>query len=159
MRHSKWCTACGLIIMIGSSLALSGCAEPPAEAHARGSGPAQVEAIEGKDVSRVTLTPEAAERIDLSTAPIVDEQVPATPGIAGASVERQVIPYAAVIYDNTGATWAYTTREPLVYVRESIAIDYIDGDRVVLFDGPTSGTEVVTLGAAELYGAELGLGQ
>ena len=159
MRCGRWSTTCGLVLAIGGGLLLSGCAEPPAEADTSGSGPALVEAIEGSDVSSVTLTSDAAERLDLTTTPVVDEQVATAPGAVGASVERKVIPYGALLYDNTGATWAYTTVEPLVFIRESVTIDYIEGDQVVLVDGPSTGTDVVTLGAAELFGAELGLGQ
>ena len=160
MRCSKWSTTCGLVLAIGGGLLLlSGCAEPPAEAESGESGPAQVEVIEGSEVSRVTLTPEAAERLGVTTTAVVEEQVAAQPGAVGGAVERKVIPYGALLYDNTGATWAYTTVEPLVFIRESVTIDYIEGDQVVLVDGPSTGTDVVTLGAAELFGAELGLGQ
>lgn len=159
MRPSKWSTAGPLIIVLSGGLLLSSRADPPADADSGESGPAQVEAIEGSEVSRVTLTPEAAERLGVTTTAVVEEQVAAQPGTVGGAVERKVIPYGALLYDNTGATWAYTTVEPLVFIRESVTIDYIEGDQVVLVDGPSTGTDVVTLGAAELFGAELGLGQ
>ena len=63
--------------------------------------PATLEAIEGSDASRITLTAEAAERV----------------GHPGRSRRRAgrgtVIPYAAVFYTATGDTWAYTNPEPL----------------------------------------------
>ena len=65
-----------------------------------------------------------------------------------------VIPYAAVFYTATGDTWAYTNPEPLTFVRVPIVVDRIRGDRAFLSDGPPSGMEVVTQGAAELYGTE-----
>ena len=71
---------------------------------------------------------------------------------------RILAPYAAVIYDSSGNTWVYTTTENLVFVRHRITIDYIDGDLAVLFDGPPAGTDVVTVGAAELFGVENGIG-
>jgi len=40
-----------------------------------------------------------------------------------------------------------------------ISVEFIDGDRAVLSEGPPAGTEVVTDGAAELFGAELGIGK
>jgi len=43
-------------------------------------------------------------------------------------------------------------------VREPIEITRISGDDVVLSSGPVVGTAVVTVGAAELVGAEAGLG-
>ena len=74
------------------------------------------------------------------------------------SAGRLSAPYASVIYDSSGNTWVYTTSENLVYVRHRITIDYIDGDLAVLLDGPPDGTEVVTVGAAELFGVENGIG-
>lgn len=70
---------------------------------------------------------------------------------------QKVIPYAAVIYDTEGKTWVYTNPEPLVYVRQAIVIDYIEGSRAVLLEGLESGTAVVVVGAPELLGAELGV--
>jgi hypothetical protein len=39
-------------------------------------------------------------------------------------------------------------------VRQKISIDHVVGDSVMLHDGPPVGTEVVTVGAAEVYGTE-----
>lgn len=78
--------------------------------------------------------------------------------LTGDEVKRRVIPYAAVIYDLEGATWAYISPDPLTFVRASIEVDYIDGDRAILINGPPAGTAVVTAGAAELYGEEFGIG-
>jgi hypothetical protein len=72
--------------------------------------------------------------------------------------EQKVIPYAAVLYDLQGETWVYTRPEPLVYVRAPVIVDYIDGDVAVLSEGPPAGTQVVTAGASELFGAESGIG-
>ena len=47
---------------------------------------------------------------------------------------------------------------PLVYLRAEITIDEITGETAVLSAGPPIGTSVVTTGAAELYGAEIGVG-
>jgi hypothetical protein len=68
-----------------------------------------------------------------------------------------VIPYAAVIYDTEGNTWIYTNPEPLVFVRQSIVVDRIEGDEAFLSQGLDSGTMVVTVGVSELYGAETGV--
>ena len=64
------------------------------------------------------------------------------------------VPYAAIIYDHGGDTWVYTNPEPEVFVRAAVVVDRIDGDTAHLSEGPEPGTSVVTLGAAELYGAE-----
>ena len=44
--------------------------------------------------------------------------------------------------------------EPRTFVRQEISIDHVDGDSAMLSDGPPAGTEVVTVGAAEVYGTE-----
>jgi hypothetical protein len=112
--------------------------------------PAYVEPIEGGSLNRIVLTERAAERIGLDTTPVVDD--------ASGSAPRKVIPYAAVIYSPNGETWAYTSREPRVFVREAIEVERIEGDKAILTVGPDAGTEVVTVGGAELLGAESGLG-
>ena len=80
-------------------------------------------------------------------------------GSALAPTPRQVVPYAAVLYDAKGDTWVYTNPNPLTFVRHPIHIDYIEGDLAVLSDGPAAGTAVVLVGAAELFGAETGIGK
>jgi len=79
--------------------------------------------------------------------------------LVGSSMPRKLIPHAALLYDAHGDTWVYTNPAPLVFVRQHISVNYIEGDRVVLFAGPPTGTAVVTVGAAELYGAETGVGK
>jgi len=113
--------------------------------------PAKVEKIDGTELNRVVLTEKAAQRLDIQTAPVREEQ------IKGA--QRKVIPYAAVVYDLQGKTWAYTNPEPLTFVRQAVTVDYIEGDNVVLVDGPPAGTAVVTVGVPELYGADTGIGK
>lgn len=77
--------------------------------------------------------------------------------LSSGQVQRKVIPYSAVIYGVEGETWVYLNPEPLVYVRQAIVIDYIDGDQVYLIEGPDIGSTVVTMGVAELFGAETGV--
>jgi hypothetical protein len=72
---------------------------------------------------------------------------------------QKVIPYAAELYDPRGDTWTYTNPEPLIFVRHRIDVDFIEGDRAVLREGPATGTTVVTAGAAELFGVEHKFGQ
>jgi hypothetical protein len=78
--------------------------------------------------------------------------------LAGGGAARKLIPYAAVVYDTQGDTWAYTGGEPRTFVRHRIVVDYIEGDMAVLSEGPPTGTAVVTVGGAELRGAEFGVG-
>jgi len=79
--------------------------------------------------------------------------------LSGGFERRTVIPYAAVLYDAHGKEWVYTSPEPFVFVRRPIRIDAIVGDDVILADGPPAGVAVVTIGAAELYGTEFGVGK
>ena len=72
----------------------------------------------------------------------------------GSNTPKKVVPYSAILYDLTGDTWVYTNPEPSVFVREQVDIERIDEDLAVLNKGPAAGTQVVTIGAAELYGAE-----
>jgi hypothetical protein len=102
--------------------------------------------VAGTEVSRVTLTPEAAKRLNVKTADVENR--------AGS----MVIPYAAIFYSPTGEAWAYTNPEGLTFVRQRIVVDSIDGARARLSKGPEPGTKVATVGVAELYGAESGLG-
>ena len=110
--------------------------------------PMTKEAVEGTELYRLTLTPRAVERLDVQTAEV------------GSEASRLVMPYGALIYDLYGDTWTYVNPEPRVYVREPVVIDHIRDDGVVvLHDGPDVGTKVVSVAAAELYGAETGIGK
>ncbi len=67
------------------------------------------------------------------------------------------IPASAVWIDVEGTEWVYTTDEPLVFVRMEIAVARYRGDTAVLSRSPSGGTEVVTVGVAELIGSEFGI--
>lgn len=117
--------------------------------------PALVENIDGSDVSQVTLTEKAMERIALQTSVVREEQVV---GYGGGTAMRKVVPYSALIYDPNGETWVYISPEPRRFVRHPVKVERIVGDDAVLFAGPDKDTQVATVGAAELYGAESGVG-
>jgi hypothetical protein len=97
-------------------------------------------------LKQLTLSERAAQRLGVEVAEVAN---------SGASL---TVPYAAVIYDAQGKTWSYVNMAPLVYLREEIVVDRIDGDTAILSKGPAAGTPVVTTGSAELYGAETGVG-
>ena len=108
--------------------------------------PTSVKPVKGQDdIQQVTFTAEAARRAGVRTARVRP------------SGARTSIPYAALIYNEDGDTYTYTSPKPLLYVREPIDVDHIAGGRVVLRHGPRSGTPVVTTGAAEVYSAEFGV--
>ena len=136
--------------LIVVALVLTGCSDTSALDEGASSDVATVEPIEGSDVARVTLSEDAARRLDITTAPIA---------ALGGGTARTAMPYAAVLYDPNGDTWAYTNPEPLVFVRSPITVVTIEGNRAVLSAGPAAGTQVVTVGAAELLGTEYEVGE
>jgi hypothetical protein len=152
-QSSQWIAA----ILITAVLGLSGCTQSSEATPSDESGPARVVSMDGTGVKRLTLTQQAADRLAIQTVTARESKVTLPRG--GKSATRKVIPYAAVLYDVNGDTWVYTMPEPLTFVRHRVAIDYIEGDRAVLSDGPPSGTAIVTVGGAELYGTEFGVGE
>ncbi len=73
--------------------------------------------------------------------------------------DRLIVPSAAVIYDINGQTWVYTNPESLSFLRESIVVDYFLDGTAVLLEGPPAGTRVATVGVAELFGTDTGVGK
>ncbi len=69
---------------------------------------------------------------------------------------RKVIPRDAVLWDIQGTSWVYVHSGPNEYRRERIWIDFTTETEAALKYGPDAGTEVVTAGAAELFGTEFG---
>ena len=150
-QRNRWMIG---ILIIASLLTAVACTATSSRATKE--EPATVEPIEGTDLSRVILTAKASERLGIETALVRQAEV----GPAGGEAAlRKVIPYAAVLYDPNGNTFVYTNGEPFTFVRAPITVDYIEGELAILHDGPPSGTAVVTVGAAELYGTEFGVGK
>lgn len=141
VRTKAWMVVAALIVVgVGALLISLGSDKPDDEASA--SEPAQVEPIKGTDLSRVTLTADAAKRLGVQTAPVRRE--------AGGTV----VPYGAVLYDAEGQTFTYTSPESLVFVRRPISVRYIKRGQAFLSKGPPAGTAVVTVGSQELFGTE-----
>ena len=69
------------------------------------------------------------------------------------------VPWQSVLYDVNGGAWVYEQVEPLVFARRRIAIERVVGDAACLVAGPPVGTDVVTAGAAELFGTEFAGGK
>jgi hypothetical protein len=134
--------ACAVPLLVAAALALGGCTEVETET-ATGYEPSKIEPIKGTDLQRVTFTAEGAERVGLQTRRV------------SRSGKLKVVPYAALLYAPDGKTYVYTSTKPLEYLREQVKVDRIVGSRVFLADGPPAGTEVVTVGATEVYGTEL----
>ena len=128
-----------LMLMMVAALGFAACG--PKSATTTKIEPATVKVIEGSELKQVILTEKAAERIGLETI----------------LVQGMTVPYSAVIYDTEGNTWIYTNPEPLTFVRAPIEIDYIEGDQAFLSKALESDAPIVTVGVAEIYGAETGV--
>lgn len=102
-------------------------------------------------LSRVVLTEPAVKRLGLETAPV------RTVSVGGQT--RPVVPFSAVVYDPKGVAWVYKATEPLSYLRHKLTVDRVAGGLAVLSSGPPVGTQVVAIGAAELFGAEIEFGK
>ncbi len=66
------------------------------------------------------------------------------------------VPWSAIIYDYHGGAWVYVKGKDHAYSRARVLVRYITGETAVLAEGPPPGKEVVTAGAAELFGTETG---
>jgi hypothetical protein len=133
----------GCLAAIAIAASLAGCAEIESVT-AEPYEPAQLESTGPDQPAKVILTDEAQRRIQLQTTVV-------KPHGAELSVE-----HAALVYDKKGKPWVFTVIEPMTYVRAAVGIKEVQGDNlVILSSGPSAGTEVVTVGAIELWGAEL----
>jgi multidrug efflux pump subunit AcrA (membrane-fusion protein) len=71
------------------------------------------------------------------------------------------VPWSAVIHDIYGGTWVYEKtgtddKKNTTYVRRRVQVRYVLNDLAVLASGPPAGSTIVTTGAAELFGTEVG---
>src|SRR5947209_9408858 len=71
--------------------------------------PVKVEHVQGTEPTRVTLSEEAAKRLDIQV-------VPAGKMLVG-QAHVAVVPYAALVYDPQGNTWTYLQHGPFAFVR------------------------------------------
>jgi hypothetical protein len=139
MRHSpRWIAGS----LIASVVLLSACATVE-EPSASETGGAEI-----NKEGQVVVEAEAETNLDIQTAPVRQ----------AARGSQLVVPYAAVVYGADGETWTYE-RESRNFQRAPILIDRIDGGKAFLSDGPRPGTQVVTQGAQELLGVEIGIDQ
>jgi hypothetical protein len=149
MKYQKsWLAAAALVMSLG----LGGCGHAATEGSAgsEGEAPVQLSEADQHGVKTVTLSEQAAQRLGLADATV--RRVAAQSSLTGRP--QLVMPYAALVYDQGGQTWAYLISQPLTYVRTAVTVDHIDGDAAYLSSGPDSGSAVVTTGSEELLGAE-----
>jgi hypothetical protein len=65
-------------------------------------------------------------------------------------------PAAAILRDIYGGEWVYVRVAPRTYERRRIEVAAVEGGQVLVARGLQSGAQVVTAGAAELFGTEFG---
>jgi hypothetical protein len=134
----------GFVVAVAVTASMAGCAEievPMAEPYE----PGRLESTGPNKPARVILTEEAQHRLQLQTTIV-------KPHRADVSVDE-----AAVVYDKKGKPWVFTVIGPLTYMRAAVAIKEVQDKLTILSSGPPAGTEVVTVGAIELWGTELGI--
>jgi hypothetical protein len=135
----------GFVVTVAAAALLAGCAEievPLAEPYE----PAHLESTGPDQPARVILTEEAQHRVQLQTTLVKPH---------GADVS---LDHAALVYDKKGKPWVFTVIGPLTYIRAAVGIKEVNENNVVILSsGPPAGTEVVTVGAIELWGTELGI--
>lgn len=154
--QSKRNTRVWAAFALAAGLLLSACGQAESEEPTTDLGAAEVKAVQGSDLMSVTLVPSAIKRLGVETTAVETRRVPSS-YTGGRLVQRKVIPYSAVLYDADGKTWAFVNTEGRTYVREPLTIAYEKDGVAVLTAGPSVGTDVVTVGAVELYGSELGI--
>jgi multidrug efflux pump subunit AcrA (membrane-fusion protein) len=70
--------------------------------------------------------------------------------------EQLVLPWSAVMHDINGGTWVYEKTADHTYASRRVQVRYVTENHAVLASGPPAGTKIVTDGAVELWGTELG---
>ena len=130
---------------------------------------AQVRAL-GSDAGAALVRPVAAPPSASASAGTVDLYY-ALPNLGGAfHVGQRVqvllpaigtaggigVPASAILRDIYGGEWVYVRTAPHAYERRRVEISAANGGGVLVQRGLTSGDQVVTAGAAELFGTEFG---
>ncbi len=104
----------------------------------------------GGSPGRIVLTAQGEQRIGLQTA--------TTQAVTGPSrAARVIVPFSAIVYAPSGATYAFTNPAPLTFTEVPVDVDRISGNLAYLASGPRAGAKVVTVGAEELYGVQTGV--
>ena len=109
--------------------------------------PVELKGSASMAIHRVTLSAEASRRLGIQFADVTG------------SGDHAELPYNALLYDASGGEWVFVSPAPNVYMRTEVKVEKIEGDKVIYSKGPAPGGKVVTMGAAELYGIEFGVGK
>ena len=124
---------------------LSACGGTVSDEYVIMNDPGHVEKIEGSDLGLVTVRMDAVKRLRIQTTDVSE------------SGSLLSVPVTAVFVDEVGQWWVYTNPRPGHYIRHEVSIEETHDARVLLSSGPAAGTAVVTVGAPELYGIEVGV--
>jgi hypothetical protein len=145
-RRHRWILTAAVI----SALSLTGWSNANASEEGAVEGhqgpPAVVEPTEDSGVSRITLTERAAERLGIKVAKV------------GSAEGLLTAPFGALLYDADGGEWVYTSPAPRVFRRSAVDVERVTDGTLYLKSGPPVGTDVVVVGAPELFGAEFEIG-
>jgi hypothetical protein len=77
----------------------------------------------------------------------------------GGTGEMLSVPFASVVRDAEGGAWVYTQAGEHRFRRQRVSIERRDGDQLVVARGVSAETRLVSTGAIELWGFELGADQ
>ena len=132
------------LVLLVAGLALTGCMSAQGAEEELAVVATVDEAADGAP-GVITLSEPAERRLGIETTPVAT------------GPDGLVIPYAALVYATDGSTWVFVRKAPLTYQRTSVTVGTKTGDQVSLTAGPPAGTEVVTVGAAEFVGVEVGI--
>ncbi len=88
----------------------------------------------------------------------VGQQVGVRVPLRGAA-DAVVVPTSALLYDAEGGSWVYERIAPNTYARRRVQVAGVVGAEAGLVGDALAGREVVTAGAAELFGTEFGAGK
>lgn len=109
--------------------------------------PAKVEKREGQDLPDVILTEKAVQRLGIAIKKLLPEK----------SVQH--IPVSAILYDTKGMAWVYLNISPRTYHRQKVELIEVIKETAIIKNNLSVGSDVVIEGAAELFGAEHGVGK
>jgi hypothetical protein len=137
-------TQLGAALLIVVAVAMLAACGPSTASEGRAAPPARVERV-GPNLS-VVLTPLGLARVGLQTA------------AATAAGHQTIVPVQALLYEPNGQTAVYTQTTPFIFTIRFITVATITGNQVVVSQGLSPGTVVVTQGAEELLGVQNGVG-
>lgn len=143
MRTPRHALTAALLL---AALALSACGST-AKTSIPASG--RLVSIPGSTTGEIVLTQVGADRIGIQTTTVVRSVSARHPTVT--------IPYSSLVYAPDGSTYAFTAKSPLVFTEVPVTVDHIQGDSVVLANGPKAGSRVVAVGAEELLGVQTGV--